>query len=377
LILSQKRFNQQSLSTLEELRGNISIIEELISIKFKENAYYYINDIVIKVKEILIYFNDIILKKVMIAFQRISDFHNGLALLHELKINNIAVYQTLKIFYAKFLIQTYNFEDALSVLDEMSVTTDVLLCRLNALQHLGMDQKAKYLIQTELPQCEKTEEYYIILRNSAHYFSYEDALNNLELVLDYFENKLFSNFTVATIKNNLGVISVWAGDYNKAKNYFMQAEHILETIKSNEIFEPFCNHSVCALLTKEYDAAMYYVDKSLEHCPRLLSLDILMLQVNKIIIKLCSSKMTIEEAISLLGKLKDDNSMIEDPWYQFHLQYNYNQLFKLVEKSTPNLSSKYIDKYYDALTKYYILETFVINKIEVQLCLGLSPNWRY
>jgi hypothetical protein len=363
------------ISTLEELRANVNIIEELISIKFKENSYYYINDIVIKIREILIYFNDIILKKIMISFQRISDFHNGLALLNELKINNFAAYKKLKIFYAKFLIQTYNFEDALEVLSEMEITTGVLLCRLNALQHLGMDQKARILIQTELPLCEKTEDYYIILRNSAHYFSYKEALNNLMLVLDYFEDKPFSTFTIATIKNNLGVISIWSKEYSLAKKYLTQAEDLLGYIKSNEIFEPFCNQSICALLTHEYDTALHYADKSLEHCPRSLTLDILMLQINRIVITLCSGMISSEEAISILKKLKNDNPIIEDPWYQFHLHYNYNQLLKLVEISPYDY--KYIDEYSDGLTKYYVLKSFIIDEMDVQLCLGLSPNWRY
>lgn len=365
------------ISTFDELRSNVNIIEELISIKFKENAYYYINDIVLKIKDVLIYFNDIIIKKVMIAFQRVSDFNNGLALLQELKLNNTAAYRNVKIFYAKFLIQTYNFEDALNVLGEMEVTTESLLCRINALQHLGMDYDVKCLIQNELPLCEKTDDYYIILRNTAHYFSYSEGLSNLQLVLGYFEKKSFSKFTIATIKNNLGVIALWANEYIKAKNYLVKAENILEDIKSNEIFEPYCNHSICALLTHDYDTAIQYAEKSLEHCPRTLSLDILMLQINKIVITLCCGKMSISEAIMILKKLKHDYPVIDDPWYQFHLHYNYNQLLKFEETSTPNLSSKYIDEYNDGLTKYYIIENFIINEMKIKLCLGLSPNWRY
>lgn len=365
------------ISTSEELCNNIAIIEELISIKFKENAYYYIDDIAIKIKDILFYFNDIVLKKILISFQRISDFQTGLTLLHYLKKNNNTAYQKLEIFYAKYLIQTYNFEDAIEVLNEMTPSTETLLCQLNAFQHLGKDDSVKYLLQTELPFCEKTENYYIILRNTAHYFSYEEAIENLECALEYFEKKSYSEFTIATVANNLGVVALWRKEYDLAKTYLKKAESKLESLKSNEIFEPLCNQSICALLTADYDNAIFFAKKALDHCPRTLSLDMLMLQINKAVIELCRGDLSLEITVDFLRKLINDNSIIDDPWYRFQLQYNFSQLSHLLGKSKSDYAVIYIDEYYDGLTKYYMLETFAVNEHEIKLCLGLSPNWRY
>ncbi|MNW22539.1 hypothetical protein D3C71_2240710 [compost metagenome] len=69
--------------------------------------------------------------------------------------------------------------------------------------------------------------------------------------------------------------------------------------------------------------------------------------------------------------------MIEDPWYSFQLLYNLHQLYQLQGIVHLRFPSKYIDEYHDGLTKYYLLETFDIESNKVQLCLGLSPNWRY
>lgn len=365
------------VSTVEELIRNINIVEELIAIKFKENAYYYIDDIILKNREISCFFDEIILRKILIAFQRVSDFQSGLSLLHELKLKNLSAYKALKIFNAKFLIQTYNFEDALTILNELEVCSETLLCTLNALQHLGRDHEAKILLEENLHKCVKDESYYVILRNTAHFYDYSNAMNNLIEALQYFKQRSFSEFAKATVHNNIGVVYLWKRNYELAESHFTQAVIALEELKSNEVFEPYCNLGVSAMLVMDYVKASGCTEKALLHCPKTLTLDLLMLQINTILIDLCAGKINFRDALSRMLMLSKKYSIIEDPWYLFQLNYNIKELEHALGDSQQDVSSAFTSQYHDGRTKYYILEAFQISGYSINLCLGLSPNWRY
>lgn len=85
------------------------------------------------------------------------------------------LYNKFRIFYVKFLIQTYDFEEALEELKNISDSSLKLLCQTNALQHLGHDSEVEDLLNNKLTACIQDENYYIILRNTAHYYSYDKA----------------------------------------------------------------------------------------------------------------------------------------------------------------------------------------------------------
>lgn len=147
-----------------------------------------------------------------------------------------------------------------------------------------------------------------------------------------------------------------------------------------KFFEPYCNKSIMHLMRMEYDTAYEYANMALENCPRTLTLDIVMLNIHLIIIKLCQQKLTIENALSELEHLSDQYTLIEDPWYEFQLLYNRKQLGTLIQHdavSLEDIHKRYITEYHNTKTKFYILKPFQIQNFQVELCLGLSPNWRY
>ena len=248
------------------------------------------------------------------------------------------------------------------------------------MQHLGRDNEVDYLLKNKITMCIHDENYYIILRNSAHYYNYDEAKRNLLIALDYFSSNKHTAFTVATIQNNLAVINIWKGNYEEANQYLKPAIRTLEQIYSNEVFEPYCNKSIMHLMCREYDTAYEYAKKALENCPSMLTLDIIMLKIHLIIIKLCQQQLTVEKALCELEQLCNQYTLIEDPWYEFQLLYNRNQLAKLIQREEITLTEvhkHYITDYYNAKTKFYILEQFQIHNFQIELCLGLSPNWRY
>lgn len=368
------------INSSENLKKKSSVVQELISIKFKENAYYYIDTIAVSITDIIIYLPESIIEKILISFQRVSDFNNGINILNNFRYADPHLYDRFRIFYAKFLIQTYNFEDALKELESVPNTSLKLLCQTNALQHLGQDCNVEELLRTQLVSCSHDENYYIILRNTAHFYDYERAKKNLLLSLKYFSNNSHTSFTIATIHNNLAVIDIWHKNYEEADHYLKSAIKILGQIYSNEIFEPYCNKSILHLMRLEYNTAYKYAQNALANCPKTLTLDIVMLSVNLIVIRLCQNNLTIEEALIELEQLSNRYSLIEDPWYEFQLLYNRKKLAEAIHQKTVSLNAiheRYISEYCNTKTKFYILKQFQIQSFQVKLCLGLSPNWRY
>lgn len=368
------------INSAETLRKKTGFVQELISIKFKENSYYYIDTIAMSIADIIIYLNETCIEKILISFQRVSDFHNGINMLNTLRHADKMLYNSFQIYYIKFLIQTYEFEEALKALESFPASSLRLLCQTNALQHLGWDDQVENLIRTELPKCPHDENYYVILRNTAHFFEYEKAKENLLASMDYFGKNKYTAFAIATIQNNLSVINIWSGRYDKAEEFLTLAIKTLERLNSNEVFETYCNKSILHFMQHEYPDALEFAKKALEHCPRTLTLDIIMLKINIIIIELCFHTCSVETAFNNLKILYDEYPTIEDPWYEFQLLFNKNQLANLIHQDSQSLGAihkRYLADYNDGKTKFYILKQVDINNAQIELCLGLSPNWRY
>ena len=369
------------INSAENLKRKSNIVQELISIKFKENAYYYIDSIALSIEDIIIYLPENSIEKILISFQRVSDFGKGISLLNNFRIKDLVLYDKFRIFYVKFLIQTYEFEDALEELKNIPNSSIKLLCQTNALQHLGLDDEVDNLLSKELPSCNFDENYYIILRNTAHYYNYDVANSNLLSALKYFNKQRHAFFTVATIQNNLAVINIGEGKYNEAEQYLNVAIKTLGQLYSNEIFEPYCNKSILHLMRKEYEKAQKYAKYALDYCPKTLTLDIIMLNINIIVIELCQQKISIKKALNTLEEMSNQYPLIEDPWYEFQLLYNRKQLSCLMNSSDKivlsNIHERYISEYCNSKTKFYIIKQFSIYNSQVKLCLGLSPNWRY
>ena len=368
------------INSSEKLRKKTNFIQELISIKFKENAYYYIDTIAISIIDVIMYLPESSIEKILISFQRVSDFGNGINILNSLRHVAPALYDEFRIYNIKFLIQTYEFDEALKELENVPNSSLKLLCQTNALQHLGLDDEVENLLNAELPACNHDENYYIILRNTAHYFEYESAKKNLLSALNFFKNERHTSFAKATIQNNLSVIDIWNEKYEEADQLLKAAIKALNQLNSNEVFEPYCNKSILHLMQQDYIIAHKFALAALDNCPKTLTLDIIMLNINKILIELCMNKISAKEAAAELEQLSNQYPLIEDPWYEFQLLYNQGQINELIQLEKVSLSpmhERYLAEYNNGKTKFYIIKKFKIQNLTVTLCVGLSPNWRY
>ena len=355
-----------NICNIEELRQNVEYIKQLLEIEYRKNSYFYIVSLSKKILHLIELLPEKYLHYILNSYQWISDFNGGLAILNSLQKDNYS--KDLQLYYPRFQIQKYEFEEALKSLEKLENCSGTLLYKLNAYGHLGKDREAIKLLKESMNSVEKDDFYYIILRNSAHYFPTKEATENLKLALDYFQRNEYQ-IPVATVYNNLGVVNIWDGEYDIALENLNKATKILKKYDSNEIFEPYCNKSIIFLMNKNYQQSLKFINKSLQECPKALTLDIRMLKLNKLIIELISERISFTEFQNSLRNFEEEIPLIDDPWYKFQIVYNLQQFDDI-----PFVCEKtYIDDYQDGLTKYYLLIPYK----KYNFCIGLSPNWRY
>ena len=354
------------ISSLEELRQNIEYIKKLLEIEYRKNSYFYIVSLSKKIFNLIELLPEKYIHYILNSHQWTSNFNDGLTILRNLKIEYYS--ENINLYYPRFLIQLYEFNEALNLLEKLENNSGNLLYKLNAYGHLGKDKEAIKLLNENLNSVEKDDFYYIILRNSAHYFPIEQATRNLKLALEYFQvNEQY--IPVGTVYNNLGVIYTWNREYDLALENLNKSEKILKKYDSNEIFEPYCNKSVLFLMKKDYQQSLEYINKSLQMCPKSLTLDVRMLKLNKLVVELVSESISLIDFQNSLRYFEAEIPLIDDPWYKFQVVYNLEQISDI-----PSVyDQSYIENYKDGLTKYYILIPYK----NYNFCLGLSPNWRY
>ena len=382
-LIAQKTYKQDytyllhcliGISSFSDLQRNINYLVELIVYEYNNCSYYYIVDILSRVKEIINYLPETTIFQILDSCQKSSEFSLGLEFYNTIKSNS-NYKNDYSLFAVKYLTQTYDFEQALSLLNNISVTNESTLYKLNVLQHQGNDDIAKDIVNNILTTNPKKDKwFYIILRNTAHYFNYEEAEKNLNNCLKFFE-KNGSTFEIATVHNNLAVIQIWNGKktFSKAKTSIKKSitKHI--SISSNEIFEPYWNNSVLLFCEKNYTEALKYVNLSLDELPHRLELDIIAISLNKWIIEYSLDLIDINELYDNVKFTSHKPIINKDPWIRFMVLYNLHN----IEDVLFGFSKTEYDYYYiDKQTKYTGFEVFEKVK-KIPIALSLSPNWRY
>ncbi len=357
----------------KDLQRNINYLVDLISIEYNNCAYYYITEIISQEKEIITFLPKTSINQLLDSCQKCSEFSFGLEICDQ--FSNDGEHDNKYAIYAiKFLTQMYDFEQALSLIDNTYNSNETLVYKLNILQHQGKDDEAKLLINQSIDTINKDKWYYIMLRNSAHYFPYDKAEENLNNCLEYFK-KYGTTFEIATVYNNLSVIQIWNGKktFSTAKTNLKKSISKHNSINSNEIFEPYCNYSVLLFLEKNYADSLTYASLALEELPHRLELDVIILSINKLIIEYVNNLIPLSKLYEELTNYYDRPIINKDPWVKFQVAFNlYN--IELAYKGKTDIE---FDEYF--VNKQKKCTGFeVFTKIEnMNISLSLSPNWRY
>jgi tetratricopeptide (TPR) repeat protein len=365
--------------TANQFKGKIEYVIRLFDIQYKSNRYFYILAIYKEFKEMINFLPEHSVEQILDACQKASEFYLGMEALKLIENQSGRLSSSCKLFYVKYLTQTYHFQKALELIKELDPSEKVFLYQLNILQHLCHDKEAKRIIKQLQKNKTHRHEYYIILRNSAHYFSYDDALINLITSYNYFrQNGLL--FEEATGLNNLGVIHLWNGSYENARKCLSQAVEIFENLNSNELFEPLCNLGILSFQEGNYVDAKRHTEKSLSIVSRSLMLDHIILTNNILIFRLALKEISMNEYNSHLRMLYTQCKLLEDPWLHFSVIYNLSQseiALSLQQTASPN--PYFLDRINQRKeTGTELITSLVVDGHgQLDLLLSLSPHWRY
>lgn len=357
---------------------HLGVLEKYIDILYTKFRYFQIcqlyRDLSNNIKDgdkVVLLFPICSIIQILDSFQKTSCFTEGLAI-----SNQLSCFYNMELYKAKFLLQSYHYQETLDALKNRLNNYESWSIYLNALQHLRRDCEVKQdilLLIENQRQYSDIEYYYIILRNSGHLFEFDIALANLLQALEYFQS-LNNKFVESTCLNNIGILYLYAGSNNEyisiARKYFNQAKKIMHQLKSNEEYQSIINIGVSYLCENDPKLALEYFECAQMIIPSSLTFDIIKLKCNILICKYLLNKQDIayirEELLNLCSEADD----LPDPWIKLLCIYN---LYILRHDGLSNLN-RLQDSYpgdinlYGLIIKHHNIENFM---------LGISPHWRY
>lgn len=361
----------------------VNYLEELIKIKYNDCAFFYIveltNEYLNNEKNVFVHLSKNIISDLLDSCQKTCSFETSQLLL-SIFSNDVNFDENYGLYNVKVLTQLYKFSSALYKIKNIPETNESVLYKLIILEHLGKNEDVLNILSTYLNKKNiiRDKWYYLILRNTTHYFDYDNSYKNLVECLRYFE-KCGTFFEQATIFNNLSVIQIWNGTstFKEAEKNLKKSIKYLKKIGSNEIFEPYYNYGVLCFLQKSYKKSLDFFELALSEVPEALSMDVNLLNLNQLICKFAMGKKTIEDLEVFLLSCLNKANILQDPWVRFQIEYNLKNIELYLYKHSsiyPNEDYLINENNFTCLT---VFSTLIKNNETISLCLSLSPNWRY
>lgn len=357
---------------------HLGILEKYINILYINFRYFQICQLYNKLSETTSSENQIAvllpirsIMQLLDSFQKTSNFEEGLKISKEL-----SNYYNMDLYRAKFLLQSYHYEEAIKVLNNRLNNYESWSIYLNAMQHLRKDSDVRGYVEkliNKFSEYGDDEYYYIILRNSGHLFDFQTAYENVNRALEYFKS-INNSFVESTCLNNIGILYLYkeveSSNIQTAKSYFKKAQKIMHQIKSNEEYQSIINLGVSCFCAQDYNMALEYFTNAAHIMPESLTFDIIKLKCNTLVCQYIIGSLSLEDIRGELLSLYSEAEELPDPWIRLLCKYNLSVL------RTDN------DSYIEELEKVYPGEItayglIVPNTGFGDFMLGISPHWRY
>lgn len=357
---------------------HLGILEKYINILHDNFRYFQICQLYNKLFETTSYGDQIAILfpirsiiQILDSFQKTSNFEAGLKISKEL-----SSHYNMDLYKAKFLLQSYHYEDAINVLNNRLNNYESWSIFLNAMQHLRKDNEVRDYVEKLIDEnydYDDKEFYYIILRNTGHLFSFQTAYKNINKALEYFKS-INNTFVESTCLNNMGILYLYKGiessNINIAKNYFKIAQKIMHQLKSNEEYQSIINIGVGYFCEKDYNMALEYFTNAFPIVPKSLTFDCIKLKCNILVCKYIIGSCSLDDFRRELLLLYSEAEELPDPWIRLLCKYNLGIL-----RENNNAYIKSLETEYPGEISAYGL--IVSNTDFGDFMLGISPHWRY
>ena len=186
-------------------------------------------------------------------------------------------------------------------------------------------------------------------------------------------------FGAATANNNLGIVEVWAGDYAAAERQFETAKAHLESLSSNEAYQPISNLAVLRLLRGDQKQAQWLLSKARAVVSRKLMMDDIMLRSNELILNLALGQVRLDGAALMIEELYDLSLRTKDMRFRRAMEWLADQIRRASSgQSMPRSESDFEARCLKSKTcGIEVFYKFDVEDIPVKTLLHLSPHWRY
>ena len=363
---------------------SIKYLEVLIKLEYRACSFQYLVELTNKYidseKNVLLHLSGACLLSILDACQKTCSFETSLVILETIRSGNIWN-EKFGVYYVKVMTQLYHFKTAAKELELLPENNETIMYELIILEHLGKEEEISKILNSLIHSGNKVLDkwYYIILRNTAHFFSYEQAYQNLQKCLDYF-TKCGTVFEQATILNNISVIQIWNGTktYVDAEKNIKRALKKFYEIGSNEIFEVYYNYGTLNYLKGNYQKALEYFKYALDEVPETLTMDVTLLYVNKYICNCAIDPEKISDLERYILHSLNKSEILQDPWVRFQLEYNLKNIEIYTNgKTDVNPSKVFLPDNNKNTTAITVFDVLWVHNDCIPICLSLSPNWRY
>ena len=130
-------------------------------------------------------------------------------------------------------------------------------------------------------------------------------------------------------------------------------------------------------MENKYVDALRYANLALEELPHRLELDVIILNINRMIFEVALGEKDLNTLCEELKTYYRKPVAFKDPWIMFQISYNLHNVEKaLYGFSTTDYTDYYIDKC-RTYTGFEVLTKINVNGLDIPVSLSLSPNWRY
>lgn len=358
-------------------RGRIFQIAQLIDLQYEAESYSYIVAVGKEFQDILEIFPRTTLVRVLDAVQRCSEFYFGLAMIARLRPAEALRNEELALAEAKFLMQIYRYEEALDLLDELPRSGKVDMYRVMALQYVSRDEEARREVRRVAKREVLSDSEGIILRNAAHLFGAADAIDHLNKAKEHFSQR-GSVFGLATACNNMGIVEVWRNRVDEAERLFEEARQRLESLGSNEVYQPLLNLGVVCGIRQRWDLALDRFEESRRWIPKPLLLDQLVLEANRVAARYLGELVPLEELQARMLDILTRGRKLPNPRLQRQLSFVAYCLGLPLSDMSPAVEvARYAEQLAASTTTRFEVIVHQEEASERECLLVLSPHWRF
>lgn len=359
------------LQTARELGAHLHEVAQLLRQQHQREQFQYIATIAADLRDVLSLLPESAVTVVLDAYQKSSQFEQGLALLRHLG-NEADRGQSRRLLYrVKFLAQLYEYEEALDLiphLDQDDPWTRVYEFGVHL--STGQRDEALELLGSPGASIPFGEPDAVMARNSVSLLEPHQALERLERAEKFFRNAA-SKFGVATVRTNRSVVLLSRGDYSSARSELDGALAIMRELGSSEVYQPILNLGITEALCGKLDLAETLLTQAADEVPRSLILDRVKITANLATVRFEKGILSLEELRSAF--LAEINRL-----GRINVPYLRRAIMRNIQLSTPGeLAPERHAGVADHMARVSIEWHAPSRAEEVGWDMPLSIHWRY